>query len=83
MAGEIDHIPVAEFEADCSRLLDQVIQRRRQIVITRDGRPVAKLIPWMEEATDIFGRMAGTAKICGDIISPIDDLEWTGDEDNI
>jgi hypothetical protein len=27
--------------------------------------------------------MAGTAKICGDIISPIDDEEWTGDAENV
>jgi len=31
----------------------------------------------------LFGYMAGTIKICGDIISPIDDLEWTADAENI
>jgi hypothetical protein len=36
-----------------------------------------------EEPADLFGYMAGTAKICGDIISPIDEQEWTGDEENI
>ena len=38
--------------------------------------------------TDLFdldplGYMAGTAKICGDIISPIEDAGWTGDDENI
>ena len=37
----------------------------------------------MEEGIDIFGRMAGTATICGDLISPIEDAGWTGDEANI
>ena len=37
----------------------------------------------MEEDIDIFGRMAGTTTICGDLISPIEDAGWTGDEDNI
>ncbi|MBV8736882.1 MAG: type II toxin-antitoxin system Phd/YefM family antitoxin [Alphaproteobacteria bacterium] len=81
--NDIPHIPIADFEADCLRLLDQVAQQRRPIMITRHGKPIAKLIPWVEEVTDIFGWMAGTAKICGDIIGPIEDLEWTGDEDNI
>jgi hypothetical protein len=29
------------------------------------------------EDIDIFGRMAGTATICGDLISPIEDAGWT------
>jgi len=32
---------------------------------------------------DIFGCMAGTMEVVGDIISPIDEDEWTGDADNI
>jgi hypothetical protein len=36
-----------------------------------------------EKPIDLFGCMAGTAKICGDIIGPIEDAGWTGDEENI
>jgi antitoxin (DNA-binding transcriptional repressor) of toxin-antitoxin stability system len=53
------------------------------IIITKRGKPVAKLVPLSEEPIDIFGRMAGTIRICGDIISPMDDLEWTGDAENV
>ena len=83
MDDNIVHIPIADFEADCLRLLDQVAQQRRPIIITRGGKPIAKLVPVAEEALDIFGRMAGKAKICGDIISPIEDAGWTGDEENV
>ena len=76
-------ISITDFEANCLRLLDQVAQQRRPLIITKEGKPIAKLVPIADEAADIFGRMAGTATICGDIIGPIDDLEWTGDEDNI
>jgi len=31
---------------------------------------------------DIFGRMAGTIEIVGDIVSPLD-VEWTGDAENL
>jgi hypothetical protein len=27
--------------------------------------------------------MAGTIKICGDIIGPIEDAGWTGDDENV
>lgn len=83
MDDNIVYIPITDFEADCLRLLDQVAQQRRPIMITRGGKPIAKLVPIAEEMIDLFGRMAGTAEICGDIIGPIDNVEWTGDEDNI
>jgi prevent-host-death family protein len=78
------HVSAAEFKANCLRLMDEVAQQRRPIIITKRGRPVAKLVPVEEQGPiDLFGRMAGTIKICGDIISPIEDAGWTGDEENI
>ena len=76
-------VAATEFKANCLRLMDKVAQERRPIVITKRGKPVAKLVPIEEEPADLFGYMAGTAKICGDIISPTDEEEWTGDEENI
>ena len=83
MDSDIERISIVDFEANCLRLLDQVVGERRSIVITKENKPIAKPMP-MEEGIDIFGRMAGkTATICGDIISPIEDAGWTGDEDNV
>ena len=79
----VREISATQFKANCSRLLDQVAQRRLPVVITKRGKPVAKLVPVDEGPIDIFGGMAGTVEIVGDIISPIDDLEWTGDEENV
>jgi prevent-host-death family protein len=72
------YIAAADFKANCLRLMDEVALQRRAIVITKRGKPVAKLVPVENEPRDLFGYMAGTAKIC-DIIGPIEDLEWTGD----
>jgi prevent-host-death family protein len=80
---DIKHVAAADFKANCLRLMDEVAHERRPIIITKRGKPVAKLVPVEEEPVDLFGYMAGTAKICGDIIGPIEDLEWTGDADNI
>jgi prevent-host-death family protein len=76
-------VSAAQFKANCLRLMDEVAQQRRPITITKRGKPVAKLVPVEEEPIDLFGYMAGTATICGDIISPIEDAGWTGDEENI
>lgn len=82
MADEEQQIPASEFKANCLRLMDEVARRRTPIVITKRGKPVAKLVPISDEPIDIFGRMAGTIKICGDIIGPID-VEWSADAENI
>lgn len=82
MATKPPEIGASEFKANCLRLMDDVARRRTPIVITKRGKPVAKLVPIDEGPIDIFGRMAGTIKIVGDIVSPLDE-EWTGDEANI
>jgi prevent-host-death family protein len=83
MDNELRRIPAANFKTECLRLLDEVASTRRSIVVTKRGKPVAKLVPFETSPRDPFGCMAGTARICGDIISPIDDLEWTGDAENV
>jgi antitoxin (DNA-binding transcriptional repressor) of toxin-antitoxin stability system len=51
---------------------------RRPLVITKRGKPVAKLVPVEEPASrrEIFGCMKGTVTIHGDVVGPIDDLDW-------
>jgi len=83
MTSNLRHVPAANFKAECLRLLDEVAARRQPIIVTKRGKPVAKLVPVDEEPIDIFGRMAGTIKILGDIIAPIEDLEWTADVENL
>jgi prevent-host-death family protein len=77
-------IPAGEFKAKCLHLLDEVAEQRAPLVITKRGKPVAKLVPIDDEKpVDLFGRMKGTVKILGDIIGPLDDVAWTADEENV
>ena len=64
-------MPAGQFKARCLRVMEQVKKYRVPVVITKKGRPVAKLVPVDVPSADIFGCMAGTAKIVGDIESPI------------
>jgi prevent-host-death family protein len=70
-------IPAGEFKARCLKLMDDVRTTRRPLVITKRGKPVAKLVPIEESEPrpSIFGCMKGTVTIHGDIIGPID-LDW-------
>jgi prevent-host-death family protein len=73
-----ENIPAGEFKANCLKLLDEVQRQRKQIVITKRGKPVAKLVPLNERPVSFIGSMEGTMEIIGDIIAPID-VKWTAD----
>ena len=64
-------MPAGQFKAHCLRVMDEVRIRRQSVVITKKGVPVAKLVPTDVPSPDIFGCMAGTAEILGDIEAPV------------
>jgi prevent-host-death family protein len=41
-------VAATEFRARCRTLLDEVVETREELVITKWGKPVAKLIPTAE-----------------------------------
>jgi prevent-host-death family protein len=69
-------IPVSEFKANCSALVEQVRKTKRSIQITRRGKVIAEIVPIPSgKRANWLGRMKGTAEIVGDIVSPVIDLE--------
>ena len=71
-------IAAGKFKANCLAIMDEVQKKREAVLITKRGKPVAKLVPATGEAKDdFFDSMKGMAKITGDIVSPAFDLdEW-------
>jgi prevent-host-death family protein len=68
-------MPAGEFKAQCLAVMDQVLQSGEPVLITKHGKPVAKLVPADNQADDLFGYMAGKVKIVGDIVGPVTPLE--------
>ena len=65
-------MPASEFKAKCLSIMDQVQSRRTPVTITKNGKPVARLVPVPFEGEDpIFGFMRGKGRIVGDITKPI------------
>jgi prevent-host-death family protein len=69
-------VTVSEFKLKCVALLDEVEKTKKAIVITRRGKPIARLVP------SLLGLFKGRMKVVGDIISPID-VKWEYDERNL
>jgi prevent-host-death family protein len=72
-------IPAGTFKARCLALMDEVAAKRQAIVITKRGKPVAKLVPVEKEKDEIFGFMKGKVTVNGDIVGPILTPEEWGD----
>lgn len=68
-------IGAGEFKAKCLKLMDLTEQKHETIIITKRGVPVAKLVPYTETPSSLFGFMKQSLKIKGDIISPIEE-KW-------
>ena len=72
-------IAVSEFKAKCLHLLDEVQRSRLEIVVTKRGKVVARVVPAEEPAAPIVGRLKGSVRILGDIIGPTGE-KWEADE---
>jgi prevent-host-death family protein len=60
-------IPAAKFKEHCLAILDEVDEEG--IVITKRGKPVAKLFPIRAESAELIGALKDKLEIKGDIIS--------------
>jgi prevent-host-death family protein len=70
-------VPATEFKAKCLELMDRVAERRETYVITKRGRPVAKLVPAdPPKGKSVFGCMTDDAEIVGDSRKP----PWTDEQ---
>jgi prevent-host-death family protein len=68
-------IKASEFKAKCLAVMDEVARTRQPVVITKNGKPVADLVPHNPKKRELWGILKDEMFIEGDIISPID-VEW-------
>jgi prevent-host-death family protein len=74
-------IPAGEFKAKCLAILDEVNATGEPVLITKRGRPVARvdvpILPDAKSADSIFGCLRHMATIQGDLVaSEFTDDEW-------
>ena len=65
-------IPAAKFKEQCLSLLDRVDEDG--IIITKRGKPVAKLIPIRKECAALIGGLKGRIKVKGNVLST--GIQW-------
>lgn len=73
-------IKASEFKATCLKLMDEVAETGEEIIITKNGKPVAKLTPTQNRPRRTwFGADSDKLIFLGDVISPID-VEWDAEQ---
>ena len=65
------------FKTNCLAVMDEVQAKRETVVITKHGKPVAKLVPITAGTDEIYNFLAGKGTVAGDVVSPaISPEEW-------
>ena len=63
----------SKFKIQCMAVINQVQKTGKPVLITKHGKPLAKLVPADD---DIFGYMSGKVKVIGDIIRTTPEQDW-------
>jgi prevent-host-death family protein len=65
------------FKTNCLAVMDEVQAKHETVVITKRGKPVAKLVPVKTETDEIYDFLAGKGTVAGDVVSPaLSPKEW-------
>ena len=70
-------INAARFKEQCLALLDHLDEAG--LIVTKHGRPVARVLPWREAPADLIGSMRGQLAVHGDLRTT--GLDWEAARD--
>ena len=70
-------ITAASFRSNCFKILDEVDKKYKEVIITKRGKPIAKLIRYQtNNASDpLLGSLPNAGSTVGDLTEPLED-EW-------
>jgi prevent-host-death family protein len=68
-------IGAAQFKQQCLAILDRL--GPEGIVITKHGKPVARLVPVETESSSLIGSLASKIRVHGDLLTT--DLRWNAE----
>lgn len=67
---ETEPMPAGEFKARCLEVMDRVKLKRTEVIVTKHGKPVARLVPMESNGPELFGFLAGSVTYHADIVGP-------------
>lgn len=64
-------INFSEFKAKCQQLMEEIKQPNGEIVITKNGAPLCKLVPIKRKPKTLSGAHRGSIIVKGNIVAPL------------
>ena len=66
-------INAVQFRANCFKILDEVKQSHKEVIITKHGKPIAKLvhIDKADKKDPLLGALEGVGRTVGDLTKPV------------
>jgi prevent-host-death family protein len=68
-------VAATDFKSRCLALLEEVRHTRRPLLVTRHGKPVVEISPYVPKNTRSANPLKGSILFQGDLISPLDE-KW-------
>jgi len=65
----------SECKAKFLGVLDEVASKHERVIVTKNGKPVAEIVPIVQRPKSLRGALKGSIKILGDLDEPLD-VEW-------
>jgi prevent-host-death family protein len=72
----MDPISVSEFKAKALSILDHVSRTGEEVILTKRGKPIAKVCAYGDLERPVLGGLEGTILYEGDIVSPLGEGDW-------
>ena len=66
----METLSVSKFKATCLAVLEEVNRKKKRIIITKRGRPIAEVIP-LETTREAQAPLKETVTFLGDIVNPV------------
>ncbi len=66
-------IKASEFKAKCLKLMDEVAGSGEELVITKNGKAITKLVAYRTPVVTLFGAHRGRIHPTGDIVGPLEE----------
>ena len=68
-------ISAGQFKTHCLKLMDEVAMHSEEIIITKRGKPIVKMVP-LSRSHEPFGAIRDAITINGDIVNCDFTTEW-------
>ena len=70
----METLSVSKLKATCLAVIDEVSRKKKRVVVTKRGKPIAEIIPFDASEKEI--PLRETVTFLGDVLSPVAEQDW-------